>query len=243
MLNDWISAKLTDRKACATAHQTPVRRILINSTRGPKRQTARNCAYWGEAEAAMSGWFSSQFLSSSCDNGATVHLNGYVCLLVSMPHCFANFFSPIPLQPTVQIVSIASASPFVLMSMTLAPPFNLNSISDALSPQFSRICSGLSARRILISGPSNDLMRARGRNENCVPAEDDHHQQTITCTQCTHTVEALWCKSYLMDVMCINRRLLIVIINHLPLIMILQLRSWQPKALEALDIRHIRETK
>ena len=43
-------------------------------------------------------------------------------------------------------------------------------------------------------------------------------------------------------------KLKFLIINPLPLIctllvMILQLLLWQPKALEALDIRHIRETK
>ena len=206
MLNDWISAKLTDRKACATAHQTPVRRILINSTRGPKRQTARNCAYWGEAEAAMSGWFSSQFLSISSESGATVPLNGYVCLFVSMPHCFTNILSSCALQPTVKIVSIASASPFSLMNMMLAPPYSWSSICDAFSPHFSLIFSGMSSRRSFISVPSNDLIRARGWNENPGPAVVGHHHQTINCTQCMHTVAACVLKP-LSGVKCTNRRL------------------------------------
>ena len=137
-------------------------------------------AYEREAAAnglSISSLCSSQFLSISCESGMTLD---YVCSLVSMPLEWVNILSSCALQPTVHIVSIASASPFLLMSMTLAPPYSWSNISDALSPHFSLIRFGMSSRRIRISVPCNDLIRARGRNENCVPAEDGHHQ-TITC--------------------------------------------------------------
>ena len=101
-----------------------------------------------------------------------------------MPRERANSVSSVAREPTVQIVFIASASPFVLMSITLMPSKSCCSSSDFLSPHLSLTRSGMSSRRRCILVASNDLTRARGRNErNSAPAEDGHCHKTFTCTQ------------------------------------------------------------
>lgn len=138
-------------------------------------------------EAATIGWRSTYFPSISCESGMTLHLNGYVCLFASMPQERTNSFSSA--EPTVHNVSIASASPFLLMSMTLAPPYCWSNNSDPLSPHFLLTFSGTSPSRRFISfafSEGSDLMSARGCNDrNPSPADDGHHHQTTTCTQTT----------------------------------------------------------
>ena len=126
-----------------------------------------------------------QFLSAnSCASGKSFVLKGCLCLFVSMSHEIANFVSSAALEPTVRTLSIASAAPFLLISMTLAPPKSCCNSSDPLKPHFFLIRSGMSSSRRFISFALNDLMMARGRNErNSVPAEVGHHHHTFTCTQ------------------------------------------------------------
>ena len=114
-----------------------VRQLIMNIMPSLSCQAVNNGAYG-------SGWS----LSISCESGMTLHLNGYVCLLMSMPRERANSVSFAALEPTVHTASIASASPFLLMRMTLAPPYCWSNNRDPLSPHFSLIRSGISSRRV-----------------------------------------------------------------------------------------------
>ena len=126
----------------------------------PDSQEIRKDAYGREPTLMI--WHSSKFPSSSHKSGITVHLNGYMCLIVSTPRWPTNSVSFLALEPIVQIVTIASASPFLLIRMMLAPPYSCCNSSDPLSPHFVFSSSGRSSRRSFIPFALSDLMKARG---------------------------------------------------------------------------------